>query len=381
MFRTLRRGGLLLRLTVSMLAVAALALAAATPASAADKYGLGGGSTLPQKAAVAAFPGQSLPNTAQWIVENTGTAPADVEFTTSGPNGLSLTTNRPKMTLKPGEGATVELSASVAAETVPGDYAVIAQYSQTNVPPGPGGSVVYAPAVNTTLNFSVKGATSNVTVKAVSENDGSPVAGNLALGFVSTTGQTIPVATATGTELTAKVAPGPYRATFEIPGLVSQNLDFTLADNETKTVEIKLKAVSFFLVGVKPVKAGDAVTSANLVASIKNDISPIPGPVTAVVNVKQDGEPLETAELSKFQTLPSGLSDVKLNYVPAEGFKEGSTYSFEFQVITPNFTVTGPEVPSFEVPWWTMVKKVIVGVVVLIIAGLGLFLWRRRRAL
>lgn len=361
--------------------IVVVAVTSALPASAEDKYGLGGGSSLPQKASVGVFPGQELPRLGEMLVENIGTQPAEVAFTTNAPQGLAVVSSRPKMTLQPGEAATVQLSATIDDQTAPGDYSVIGQYSQTNVPPGPGGTIAYAPAVNTTINFAVKGATSTVTIKAVSENDGSPVAGNFVLGFVSTTGQDIPVATQKGTQLTAKVAPGRYRATFEIPGLVSQKLDFVLEDNETRVLEIKLKAVSFFVVGAKPQKSGDAVTSANIVASVKNDITPIPGPVTVVVNVSKDGQPLETTELDKLPTLPSGLTDLKQNYVPAEGFKAGSTYAFEFQVITPKFTVTGPEVPSFDVSWWTTIKLVAAaaGALVVLAALIFLFLLLRRR--
>lgn len=109
-----------------------------------------------------------------------------------------------------------------------------------------------------------------------------------------------------------------------------------LEDNETRVLEIKLKAVSFFVVGAKPQKSGDAVTSANIVASVKNDITPIPGPVTVVVNVSKDGQPLETTELDKLPTLPPASQTSSKTTFPLKGSRRGPRMPLSFRSSRPS---------------------------------------------
>lgn len=349
--------------------------------AAGTQYALGGGATLPSGAVISVAPGQELANFTQVLVNNTGTGPATIDFSATGtPEGLTVTTTGTPFTLMPRESKTSPLSLRVGPNVVPGEYKITAQFAQTNVPSPSSGGVVYAPAIDANFKVIVSGDSGTVTVRAVAEGSDSPVSGDLTISTVAS-GPGVPIVRRTGSELTTKLVPGTYAASFNVPGLNTTSEKFTLAKDEVKTVTISVKAVSFFVAAAKPVPATGEVSSVNLVASVKNDIAPIPGPVKVIAKVALNGEQVDEATLGTFDTLKSGLTDVKESYAPESGWQPG-TYSFTFQVVTPQFTVTGAVVPTVDISWWTTTKKVIAGVVVMLIIAGGVTSWvvvRRRR--
>lgn len=167
----------------------------------------------PQKASFECLPRTGASSPGEMLVENIGTRPAEVAFTTNTSQGLVVASSRPKMTLQPGEAATVQLSATVGDQTAPGDYSVIAQYSQT-----------VAPWAGRHYRLRTRRQHHNQFRHQGRHIHGHHQGGQrkrwiarcrrrVRAGFRVHNRQDMPVATQKGTQITARVAPGRYRAT------------------------------------------------------------------------------------------------------------------------------------------------------------------------
>lgn len=382
MIRSRRLRGVM-RLLISIAVLIGLQGIATTSGHAA---GLGGGMSFDDKSAVTLSQGQSLPPVQYVWIENTGDAPAEVVFESVAPEGISVTSPTPKVTIQPKKRHQFDFGVSVAASKAPGRYTVLVQGKQINVPKQPGSDLPIAPGVGGRFEVEVTGKSANVTVNAVSENDGTPVTGDLTLAFVPTSGQPFVVRAANNvSSLSTQAAPGNYRATFEIPDLVRKDMDFTLSEGENKEVKIPMTAINFVVNGALPSPNAQDIVTVSLVASVMNNLRPITGPVTIDVLVRRDGAELETVTIQQQPILPVGLSEGRETWRPTAGWTPG-TYTFAFVLKTPTFRVTSSVVPEIVVPApfpFALVGGLAVPVVVVAVVGVWL-LWvrprRRRRA-
>lgn len=352
-----------------------------TAGSAAQTdYGLGGGNTLPPNPAVTLAQGLSATNFTRETIQNTGAQTAQVAFSVNGaPSGVSVTASESAFSLQPKEVKEVDLSVSVGSAVAPGTYKVIAQFTQTNVPTQ-SGSVVYVPAVSANFTLKVDGQVGSVNLQAVAEGSDAPVSGQLSVLASAANNRGIPLVSANSSSLNAKLAPGTYEARFQIPNLVSKSQQFQVIADQTTNVTISVKTVSFFQTAAKPVPASGQPATVNLLATIRNDISDIAGPVVVQVQVTHDGDNVAQVELQRFDSLKSGLTDVKQVWAPDDGFQPG-TYQFVFQVVTPQFTISADNPPTLTISWWTPLKiAVIVGLIIVIILVIMIILIRRRRS-
>ncbi len=354
---------------------------ASTAAGAADPiYRLGGSDTIPPNSVVKIGQGQTIPPVQSMTIENLGSGPADMEVSAPTKTQIRIIAQPQTFTLEVGERRTVPFAIEVPATQAPGTFPIAVTAQQTNVERPAGGGLVTVPGVTVKFQVRVVGGLGRVTVNAVNKDDGSPVEGDLSLLLVSPGLPEFVVASQSGTSLAAKVAPGSYVARFQIPGLTEQREAFAVANGENKIVKLQVQAINFVLTGAKPSYDGDKVVAVDLIASLTNNLKILAGPVTFNAIVRRDGQEVETVQIQQQPSLPQGLTEVKTSYRPSAGFEPG-TYTFEFNIKTPTYTVTATNIPEVVVKSptpWLLIFGITGGIVVIVVAG-AYFLRRRHR--
>lgn len=354
---------------------AVLASASSLPAAAQDtQYGVGGTTSFAEDSHVAVPAGGSMPRVQWVIIQNTGTGPADINFDGSADKpGVKVNPDADKFTLQPNEFRKVFFGVQVDPGAVPQDgVRVSLQGRQTNVPKG-SGDITFTPAFGGTFFVDIVGATAHASVKAVNSQDNTPVDGDLSIEYIPPQGDHFVVAAGAGNSLEADIAPGNYKATLDIPGLVTKSENFQIAAGETKEVIIKLEAINFVAVGVKP-KGDSGVQSADLVSAVRNSLKTQEGPFSFKVRVMRDGTQIDDLVMQTQPSLPNGITEVRLNYTPTEGWHAGD-YVFEFYLQSPDFTITASEKPTLNIPR-SFLLYIIVAAVIIIVLLLLFFLWR-----
>lgn len=366
-----RRGGPLLALVLLM-----LGFGAGTASAQEVEYGLAGTSSFSAGTEFRMNVGEKLPPIQRISITNTGTRAAEVQFATDAPEGIQVTTNRPSTVLRPDATADFPFSIEVLPGTPDGRYKVLVQGKQTNVKPPKEGTAVFAPAFGAEFKVVVGGASAEATITAVDTNTNKPLNGALAISTPGASKDTwVVIREATGTQLNTRIAPGTYRATFEIPGLLEAEETFTIKKNEKRLVRIPVTGVSFATVAARPRYVDGTVISTELVASVLNQVRRVPGRAALRVLVTRDGQEIDDALLQELPFLPRGSTDVRESYVPPDGYPPGE-YSYQFELTTPAFTIQAAEVPTLTVsrpfPWvW-----VLAGITAVV---LGLLILQRRR--
>ncbi|MFN8126752.1 MAG: hypothetical protein U0R64_09635 [Candidatus Nanopelagicales bacterium] len=348
-----------------------------SPALAAqdDAPSLGISKSFPENAVVVVTPGQTLPPEQSIKVDNAGPRPAEVQWETNAPAGITVEPSVSKATIPSGDSLTIPFSITVADTVAGGRYPVGINVKQTNVKPPEGGGITVAPAVGANLILEVRGATADVTLRGVSKESGTPVTGQLTLGQARDGGLPVVVARTTGESLTARIAPGRYVGSFDVPGLVHEETVFEIADGETKDVAIEVTTVAFVVADALPQPSLDAITSAKLVASLQNNLKKLAGPLTLSAEVSRDGELIDTVDIRTFDSLPHGLTDGSGTYVPSQGWSPGE-YTFRFLLTSEQFQVSSPAQQPIVIGRSLLLPLAIAAAV---IALLGWILWRRRR--
>lgn len=192
------------------------------------------------------------------------------------------------------------------------------------------------------------GEAATITVEARSEQSGQPVAGTLTLAAVTSPAATFEVARTDGVELSARVAPGRYRAAYLLAGRELASADVDVAAGATEAIMLEVRTVSFVVVAATPVEEDGKVVVVELVASVQNHLQPIDGPITIRALVHRDGQETDTVTLDDLDDLDLGVTEARLTYRPPEGFAEGR-YRFEFELVTEQFTLRASDEPSFDV--------------------------------
>lgn len=358
--------------------VATLIAIVGTPAQAADDSpSLGISKSFRENGIIDMTPGQTLPPEQFIRVDNVGPKPAEVEWETTAPSGITITPEVTKATIGSDESLAIPFAITVAGTTAGGDYPVGVNVKQTNVPPPKGGGIIIAPAVGANFVVRVNGASATAIIRGISAVDGSSLTGDLRLSQVNDKNLPVVISKTQGTELQTNVAPGKYRGTFTIPGLIDESVDFTLSDGETKTVDIPVTTVQFVVADALPQPGTGEVVSAKLVTSLKNNVQKLKGPLKLVAVVSRDGVEIETVDIQTFPALPPGLTDASTTYVPATGWAPGE-YTFEFQLRAAEYTVSAPAAKPIIVPGLSLLWPVL-GALVVILLLLWWFLIRRRR--
>lgn len=354
------------------------------PASAANNNAgpsLGISKNFQEHEKLTMTPGQKLGPTMAVKVDNAGTDPAEVKFTSQAPAGITVDPTKTTDTIPVGESRAFPFGVSVSDSMAAGEYEIKVNVEQTNVK-SDGAGVVFVPAVGASFIVAVSGTTGTATVKAVAKGTTTAVSGRITIGYSAAEGQPlVPIQSVEGSSLTASLAAGNYAARFEIPGLVTSDTRFSLTDGENKEIVIEVDAIYFATVGAIPQPNLDNIVSAKLVAAVNNKAAIVPGQSKIVVVVRRDGTELETVEIESIQDLPTGLTEASATYVPATGWTPGD-YTFTFQLVTPKYTVSTDAPGGISIAG-SKIRLVGSAAAVLILGGaavwLVVFLRRRKR--
>ena len=372
-----RRSAVVLSSVLVMLGTLLMLGFGASAASAREvEYALAGSSSFSAGTEFSLNPGERLPPIQTISITNSGNAAAEVQFAADTPDGIQITTDRPSAVLRPGASVDFPFSIEVLPGTPSGRYKVLVQGKQTNVKPPKDGTTVFAPAFGAELKVVVGGASAEVTITAVDTNTNKPLNGDLAIATPGGSRDTwVTIREETGTQLSTRLAPGDYRASFEIPGLLEAEETFTVKKNEKRLVQIPVTGVSFAIVAARPRFSDGTVISTELVASVLNQVRRVPGRAALRVIVTRDGQQIDDVLLQQLPFLPRGVTDVRENYLPPDGYLPGE-YSYRFELTTPSFTIQAAEVPTLTVdrpfPWVWVLAAITAAV-------LGLLILRRRR--
>jgi hypothetical protein len=364
------------------LIVAALGLLTVPAPARAQDASLGGGSDIPAGTVVELAAGTTIPPVHHVFADNPDDQPIAVEFHAEAPPGVQITAEATDFRIAPGESVRVPFSIGVDEVVAPGDHQVTVQLVRSDIASQPG-QVTNIPAVGTNFTLRVVGEAATITVRAISEQSGQPVTGTLTLAAITGPAATFEVARVEGSELSARVAPGNYRAAYLLAGRELATADTEVSASGSTEIVLEVRSVSFVLVSAQPVKEDDKVVVADLVASVENHLQPLAGPVTIEATVLHDDEQIDTITLDELDGLALGVTEATLTYRPPQGFPEG-TYRFTFTLTTPEFTLTSPDEPGFEVtnsePLPLPLPAIGAGAAGAIVLGvIGWHLLRRRR--
>ncbi len=368
------------RISGVLVTALALVLFAFGPASASEpRYGIGGSSSFPAGTEFALQPGQELPPAQSIRIQNTGNRTAEIEFDSNAPEGIVITPDKPMLSLEPGEQGDFNFAIGVLEGTASGKRDIVIQGKQTNVPAKEAGGLNFVPAFGVQLVVAVSGDSADVTIRAIDTNTSAPLRGSLTIGIPrSRGGAPVVIRRQVGTELTTRVAPGEYVAGFDVPGLTNEQKPFTITKDQTLAVDIPVTSVSFASVSANPKTDGNRIASADLIAAVSNMVKKLRGPVTTRVLVDYEGTQIDDVLLQQIPFLPTGTSEFRQSYTPNGGWQPG-TYTFRFNLQTPDFAIDSASQPTIVVPSPFPWLWVAIGVFVLALLGVGLWLMSRRR--
>jgi hypothetical protein len=327
-----------------------LALITCVPAvaqAAVPGQTLGGGSDIPGGSVVELTSGATVGPTHHVFADNPGTEPIEVEFRADAPPGIEITPELDRFTLEPGASTKDFFSIDLDAALPPGDHAVTVQLARSDIAVEPG-TVTNIPAIGTSFTIRVVGASATVTVDATSAESGHPVDGTLVLAALTSTGTSFEIGRHEGSTFTHTVAPGRYRASYNLDGRELAFGEADVAVDETVTIDLDVNTVSFVVVSARPVDEDGRVVVADLSASVDNHLRPIAGSVTIRALVYRDGRHVDTTTLHQSGNLAIGVTEATLVYRPQAGFQPGA-YRFQFEVVTDEFTLRSSTESTFTV--------------------------------
>ena len=363
-----------------------ISLAMATPSARAD-VGLGGGAAFDPGSVFPLVAGQPNRVETSFFVQNLGETPAELELDAGLPVGLSLEALiEEPVVLDPGGSLDYEFAIVSDSTLSIGRDEVIITVSQVNVTPPSDGGSVYAPAIGGRLVIEASGASATITVSAVSDITGSPAVGTFGL-FAIGDGPPVRLETAEGTGLARVVPPGEYRVTFEVPGLNRQSRDVTVSDGDEVDIVLEIPTVAFDRIDASPTydDSGEAIITAELSATLTNNLRRLAGPLRLEVEVRHNGERVDTVELATFPELARGQTSQRTSYRPEDGFSVGR-WDFSFALVAREFRVEAARTDGFDSRrsltaglsrWWVWILVVIIGLWLL--RGLWWFFVTRRR--
>lgn len=356
------------------------AMAASVGAQSSGELGMGGSSRLSPDSVLPFNPDIETRYESSTYIRNTGSEPLKISVSTNLPVGLRV---EPLIavpfTLKPDEGREVPYAVIGGRGLVAGSYEALITFAGSVEGPLPPGTT-FLPSFSTFFRARVVGGNpGTVTVRSINDDDDQPAVGQLSLYWLDDGSTNTLLESTEGSELSRRVPAGRFRAEFRVDGLITQDEEFTVLEGEEKVVEIRVKGITFLVTTAKPRGGGGDVDAALLTMAVRNNLRRFVGPATFDVVVMRDGEEVERFRLGSFAELPEGITEQQNNYVPPGGFRAG-TWTFEFSLSTPEYTVRAAEIPSFEVSsgwggrWWLWVLLFLAAG-----GGIGWFVVARRR--
>ena len=344
--------GMLAGFLVTTLGLSAMSQIA-NPSPARAEVGLGGGTKFLTGSVFPFVAGEQGRIETGMYVQNLGDQTAEVGLKGTLPAGIEAEPllEGESLELGPGQMGDFPFAINVSEAVPPGQYNAIVTLSQVNVEREEGvtGSL-YIPAISGNFVVEVVGASATVTIEPVSDVTGTPALGRISLFYLTNQPNPLLIDSTEGTRLSRDVVPGRYRATFDVPGLQRQQLDFDIEPDEDATVTMEIPTVSIDYVDARPsVDAEGDIVTAELLFGVTNSLRRIDGPVTFGVDVVRSGELVESVILAELAELPPGQTRQRASYRPLEGFS-GGTWEFVFTLSNEDFTIEAADRPAIEVP-------------------------------
>lgn len=311
---------------------------------------------------------------------NQGDRDVQIKMSSDVPFGVAMQFSLNEFNLKPGDQQRIDLIVKVSQNAVPGDYSIKVIAEAFAAAEGSGVRMVHSVAQEAKLK--VSGVSSAVNIRSISPE--LTKIGAVARLYKIVEGQSYEVAYDEEGNVAANVAPGEFVAVAYVAGEKLAEEKFTIAGNESKTVDLVLKTAYFESLDTVPTfqESAENISNLNLLYSLKNLYKPF-NDVNLILSVSHDGAPVGQVVLLQTSRLEVGRLSLSYNYTPPGGWKPG-VYQFKIIMVAEGkevaYTIAQkveiPAPPSSEIPL-TMV--IIIAVVVIIIAVLILVLIRRKK--
>ena len=315
------------------------------------------------------------------VVFNNGETSLGVKMTVQTPLGVKINLSQSEFTLLPGKQQQVNIGVEVTADATPGGYelTVTAESSQKGVT-----GIQVSGAASQTAKLTVLGGSGTVKVQAVSPEGESLVASVRLYRVIA--GQNTGIANSETGTLEAKVAPGNFIAQVYIGGEKQAEQSFTIAKDENKTITLSAATIYFEGFGIVPNhdKATGKLAFAQIVYTVKNLYQPVKQ-AEVILEVSRGGTKLEDVSLANLSPLEMGQAGLNYNYIPSAGWVSGA-YSFKLRLqidgkpyatsLEQKLNVSGSSTKGAGLNP-LVIGGIVIGV--LLIAGAGVLLWKRKR--
>jgi len=302
------------------------------------------------------------------VIFNKMDKPVFVNVTYEAPEFIKVNLSSTGYLLNPGEYKKVYIKLKADEDAIPGNYTVkviaIVYETEGDLP------VKVIASAAQEAKVIITGEKAFVEVVAI-----DPV-GNIAeVARIRLFKDDYEIASAYG-KLEKKVTPGNYTAVAYLLNEEVARKSFTLKPDEHKRVELRIRAIYFEFFNVLPaVDKKGRIGYAQVIAVIKNLYRELPN-TTVVLYVT--GNTNETVEIYKTSKLMLGRTEVKYNYIPKEGWKDGK-YIFQVMVISNGTIYAISPRKELEVSGMKPAEKLWMIIMAIILLLILLLLRRRKR--
>lgn len=316
------------------------------------------------------------------VVFNNGDEEFQVGMSSEAPLGVNLSFSEDDFSLEAGGQKKVLIGVEVAQDAAPGEYEISIAAEPYREEEASGIQIMGAAGQNATLT--VLGEAARVIAQMVSP-EGASVPGVVRL-FKMADDQSYEVAYSETGTLEVTVAPGSYIAAAYVAGEKLAEESFEVAADEEKSVTLTVKTIYFEGFGVVPnyYEETEELAFAQVVYTVKNLYKPVEE-AEVILQVSFNDAPLDEVSLATLSPLEMGRVGLNYNYIPAEGWKNGS-YGFKLELLLEGKPYATTQEETLDVAAAeeaaaggnvTLIGAIIAGVVA--VSGVTFFLVRRRR--
>ena len=335
--------------------------------------GIGGGTSFTNGSIFPFISGLTTSLSSSFFVQNIGDDDLELEIIHGAPRGITIEPSEGQdLSLAPFESTLFFFDITVD-ETVPANsYPIIINLRQSNFEQIDEPGSIYRPALAASFVVDVIGASSTLNFSAISALNGLPAQGDLSLFYLGENGIDTLIYQENASEFSLAVVPGNYRATFDIPNLQRQSVEFTIEDGETRDVVLEIPTLEFLSVGAIPTRDDrDVIQFVTLSMDVFNNLRQLQGPIDFVSKVYLDDELVDEFIIETLPFLPEGETLQRAVYDRDEGFAQGD-WKFEFGIRNEQFEVYSTQTLTVPSPGLlqSYIQEILLVLFGLIIAGL-----------
>ena len=318
------------------------------------------------------------------VVFNNGDTDISIKMTSETPLGVKLIFSENNFELKPADQKKVEIGIEVGQEAVPGKY----QLKVTAEAYKGGEGIELLGAAGQDAKLTITGEAASVEIASVSPS-GEPIPAVIRL-FRQINSDTFDVGYSETGSLKARVAPGNYVTSAYVADKKAAEESFSVSADEEKKVLLEVKTVYFEGFSIVPNydKNTGELAMAKVVYAVNNLYQAFPQ-AEVILRVSHNSAPLDETTLINLAPLEKGKIELNYNYIPAEGWQQG-TYGFKLELriggepytVSPEQELEGSSTSPTTAGGafnWSLVGGV-AGGVVLVVAVVVIIMLVRRRA-